>query len=864
MLARVRAYAAGLLRRRTISAEVDEELAFHLEQETARLVARGVSPPEAARLAAAALRAGVTRDDVADVRTTWIETAWREVRLGARTLAGAPTFTLPAILVLGLGLGGTTAVMSVLDGVLLRALPFPDPDALVRVWSRNDDRRIPFLSVSRADFDDWRARSAASLELGAYERPRVVRPREHASDPFTLVAVSPSLFSVLGIGPAAGRVFDEEDESGSLVVSHDAWHRRFASDPDLIGRTIVLEDQAHTVVGIMPPGFEIPTARADLWAPLPRLTSPDSRSARILRVLARQRADGDISAVRRELEAIAAQLDNERAGQVRGWSVTVLPLFDTVVSPEFRRSLWITAGAVLCVLLMAALTVAGLLLMRLSGRGRELAVRVTLGASRGSLVRLLLLECVVLAGAAGAVGLALGYGGVALLRSAGEGRVPRLDEVTLSPRVFAVALIASGLASMCAGVWPAWRSTRSLYERLRARGLASDSGTGRALPALVVLQVAGAVTLVIGASLLVQTVRNLHQRALGFNPSNVLTIAPLWPSSGTSEARQGHLEEALTRLAGLPGVLRVGAGNAFPFSGQNSGNTFEIEGQGVPGDWLPDADFRVVTPGYFELLQVPVREGRAFGAVEDRTRPVAIVSETAAARFWPGRTPVGTRLKIGNSDWMTVVGVVGDARYAALDDPDSRVRPMLYVPPWQMPQIPLVLAARTSGAPGSVAGPARGALTADARLGLGRIVTLDSLLAEASAAQRFSMALVSAFAGTATLLASVGFYGLLALLVGRRTKEIGVRVALGAGPRGIVAILARRTATLAALGIVLGLAASTALGGAVRSALFGVSPDDPATYAAVALGFGVLATVVAALPAWRALRIDPLRALQAE
>lgn len=866
MLARMFAFARGILGRRAIDPEVDEELAFHLERETQMHVERGVPPEEARRRAVLSLGGVVqTRDAVRDVRTTWIDLALRETRLGIRTLWATPAYTVPAAAVLALGIGGTTAVFSVVDGVLLRPLPYPNAGELVRVWSRNDERRIPFLSVSPADFEDWQARASALRQLGAYERPRVLQLRD-TGEPVTVMAVTSGLFRTIGVTPAIGRGFRDEDASGrAVVISHELWQRRLGGTPDAIGRSLPLGSDAWTVVGIMPARFDVPTAPADVWMPLDtRLTTP-ARFAHTLRVVARAAPGADAAAtVGRDLEAVAAQLAVERPGENRGWSVTVLPLFDVAVSPEFRRALGIVAGAALFVLMMASTSAAALLLTRASGRQRELAVRVALGASRGSLVRLLLLESLVLAVISGASGLFVAYWGVVFLQSVGAATVPRLDEVSLSGRVFAFAAAATLLSAVAAGLLPAWRSTRSLHERLRSRGEVYEPASARTLHTLVVIEVTSAVLLVVGAALLVQTVLNLQRRNLGFDPDNLMAVEAIWPSSGETGDLVERTDDALSRMAALAGVRRAAAVSVPPFSGGNSGNTFQIEGQSTDAASLPDADYRVVSPGYFDTLGIAVRDGRTFTDADGGARGTVIISETAARRFWPGGDAIGRRLKLGRSDWLTIVGIVGDARYLALDEPTEAVRPMLYVPHRQMPSTPMMLVLRSSVAPESLAASIRRTLTSEASLGITRLNTMHGMLREASVSQRFAMNLVTSFAVAAVTLAVVGLYGLLAFLIVRRTKEIGVRVALGAKHWDIVRTVAGRTLFLVGVGIAAGIAASFALSEAVRSSLFGVSPHDSVTYVSVAAGFLALSIAAGTLPTFRALRIDPVHVIRAE
>lgn len=592
MLTRLCAVVRGLLRRRAIALEVDEKLAFHLEREAARHEALGVSPVEARRLAALQLgHTSVVRSDVADVRTTWLDTLSRELGTGLRTLVGTPSFTGPALLVLALGIASTTTIASVIEGALLRPLPFAAPDELFRVWSRHDERRSAFLSVSPADFEDWRARTLATLRLAAYERPVTLPPDDATEEPVTLLRVSAELFGLLGVAPALGRTFEPADVHAPVaVVSHGFWQRRYGGAADVIGRSVRLGRKTVHIVGVMPPRFQVPNAVADLWVPLDTNLGAPARTAHMLRVLARYCGQPSAALVQRDLDVVAAQLAKERPADNAGWRVTVQPLFDTVISPDLRRSLWLTAGAVLLLLLLAVTSVAGLVLVRSTGRARELAVRVALGASRGSLVRLLLLECLVVAVVAGGLGLLAAVWGTTLLRETGDALVPRLDEVRVNGRIFAVTAAVSVVAALLAGVVPTWRSTRSLHDRLRQRGGASDPTSGRTLPCLVVVELSTAVLLVVGAALLVQTVINLHARPLGFDSAAVISMTSSAPLGFDEPQRLIQLQRVLDRVSATPGVAGVAAGSALPLAGQNSGNTFEIEGQPVLSSQLPNTD----------------------------------------------------------------------------------------------------------------------------------------------------------------------------------------------------------------------------------------------------------------------------------
>jgi len=453
--------------------------------------------------------------------------------------------------------------------------------------------------------------------------------------------------------------------------------------------------------------------------------------------------------------------------------------------------------------------------------------------------------------------------GTSLLRDTGDALIPRLADVRINARVFVATAAISLVAALVAGVVPAWRSTRSLHDRLRQRGLASDPSAGRTLPLLVVVELSAAVLLVVGAALLVQTVKNLHERPLGFDSAPLLSLEAIRPQRLDGPLALARTQDALDQLAPTPGVAVVAAASAPPFSGRNTGNTFEIEGQTVAAGPRPDTDYRVVSPGYFDALGVSMRRGRTF-ADTDRTCGVIVLSQTAAERFWPGRDPIGSRVKLGPSDWLTVVGVVGDLRYAALADPDESVRPMMYVPYWQQPDEPLTFIVRGRIAPLSLVDELRQRWPSGPGLRLGRVETMTELLRQASVAQRFSMNLVAVFAGTAVVLATVALYGLLALLVGRRTREIAVRLALGATRWDVARLILNRTLPLVLMGVVTGMVTSAAMSRVLQSLLFGISATDPRTYATVAVGFLLLGAAASAVPLRRAFNIDPARIINVE
>jgi putative ABC transport system permease protein len=600
-----------------------------------------------------------------------------------------------------------------------------------------------------------------------------------------------------------------------------------------------------------------------VWVPLPMRVDWTQRSKRYLRVIGRLRHGHDIQDARRELAQIANQLARDHPASNANWSVNVRALIDTVVSPEFRRSILLLAGGVVFVLLLACANVTGLLLSRATARRREMAIRTALGASRTALIRMLLLESLVLAVAAGLLGVLLAMWGVDVLKTIGTESIPRLEDVTVSGPVLGFASLVTLLTVGLFGLAPAFNASRHASANLRSRDASADARATRSRSALIVVEVALSVVLLVGAGLMVQSFVRLQRRALGFNPTPVL-VADLSDTGGVVDPPGSTtlMTGILTRMAALPGVVAAAGVSSLPFLGPNTGNVFQIEGRPA-SDIDMDTDFRVVTPDYFRTLGVPLVSGRPFSDADGPAAPVAIISASAAARHWADRTPIGTRVRLGDSPWMTVVGVAADVRYQALEEPGDALRPMMYVPHRQMPAAALDIALKTVPPPETMTDGVRRTLRAASHdVAVVRIETMATVLARARAEQRFTTALVAVFAWTAALLSAAGVYGLVAYVVSRRSKEIALRVVLGAQAKDIVRVTAGRGVVLGAIGVCLGVSASVGLAGLLRGVLFEVSSTDPATYAAVAglaLAFIVIASYV---PARRALRISPVEALR--
>jgi predicted permease len=747
-------------------------------------------------------------------------------------------------------------------------LPFVEPDRIVRIWSSLADRNLPFFSVSAPDALDWRAQATTLALVAPYERQEPVTVAGGAQPEEVFAArVSRELFQVLGVAPALGRWFaPDEDLAGSgarvAVISHGVWQRRFGGRGDILGQALRLDDEPWTVVGVMPRAFAIPNNPAEIWLPLRLVADPARRDRRYLRVLARLDDGVTLEQAEHELVTLAGALAREHPASNRHWTTTVLPLLHTVVSADFQRGLVIVAGAVGLVLLIACANVAGLLLARAAARTREMAVRTALGAARGALIRQMLVESLALASFGGVLGVLLAMWGLDALAALAMTTIPRGDEIALRPVVLLFACGATTTTAFVFGMAPAVGASRGRLEALRMREASDTRGTSRARDVLVVAEVALAMMLLVGAGLMMRSFVRLQQRDLGFTPERLL-ILQVSPPRTTAAA--SFYDRLMTRLAALPAVESVAAGDSLPFAGQNHGNTFRIEGQTYEPGLVPDADIRAVTAEYFRALRIPLVRGRAFTGSDSTGAPVVIINAAVARSYFGETDPIGQRVQIGGEPLATIVGVVGDARYRELDDPSDELRPMIYRPAPTLPPEPMTVAVRTSVEPETLLAAVRSAVAAAAPdRPIARLDTMEHVLAATRGPQRFNATVVGAFAWIALVLAAAGLWALIAHTVVRRTHEIGVRMALGAQPREVLRMVAMRGVLLASTGILLGLAASAAMTGVLQRVLFDTPATDPVTFAGLAAVFLAVAVGASLVPARQALRIDPVEALRSE
>ncbi|HWS54265.1 MAG TPA: ABC transporter permease [Pyrinomonadaceae bacterium] len=808
-----------------------------------------------------------------------MRTLLQDVRYGLRVLAKRPGFTAVAVLTLALGIGANTAVFSLVSAVLVRPLEYRDPDRLVMVWE--DDHSIGAVHDTPApgNYADWKAQNRsfedmAAMVLRSYDLTGDAEPER-----LTAFGVTANFFPLVGVAPELGRAFTaEEDAPGAnkvVVISHGLWQRRFGGETSVVGRDVLLNGEAHTVVGVMPRGFQLRWAGVDAWSPA--ALTPEQladRQGHYLEVVARLRPGVTPEQADADIKAITARIAAAHPEAATGLSGSVVTMREEV-SGAVRRPLTMLLVAVGFVLLIACANVGGVLLTRAAARGREIAVRCALGASRGRIVRQLLTESVLLGVAGGLAGLLLAMWSFAFLQQLVPVGLREMTELSLDARVFAFTMGVSVLAGVAFGLAPALQATKAdLGGALKHGGRGSvGAGQRRLRNAFVVAQVALSLILLVGAGLLIQTLYKLRGQYAGLRPESVLTArTQLAPNRyGEHARRAAFYEDVLARVERLPGVEAAGYTTAVPLVWKGGANGLTLEGREEPPGTNWNANHRQVSPGYFRAIGLALRQGRHFDARDDeRATPVAVVNETMAARYWPGDSVLGKRFKVGALEdpapWLTVVGVVEDVRQMGADAP---VKPEMYVPHRQAAAFPHFaprdLVVRATVPPAGLVPAVRGAVReVDPQQPLAAVRTLDEVLGRETAQRRTGMVLLTAFAGLALLLAALGIYGVLSYFVVQHTPEIGVRMALGARAADVLRLVVGKGMALALAGVGLGLAGAFALTRLMESLLYGVSPTDPLTFGALALLLTLVALLACLVPARRATRVDPIEALRHE
>jgi putative ABC transport system permease protein len=798
-----------------------------------------------------------------------MDTLRHDLKLAWRTLRAHPGFTTLAVLCLGIGIGANTAMFSPVDVFMLRPLPYDEPDELLVTWVTNAERGWEEVSHSVPDFLDYRAQSR-TVDVAAYTGRSFNLAGDGAPERLSGTAVSYNFFRVFRETPVLGRGFVAEDEEPGapkvLVLSHGLWVRRFGADPGVVGTTLRLDGEPHTVVGVGPERFTFPGDDSQMWTAL-QLDPAENRSWHYLPTVGRLAAGTTVDQARAELSAIAAGLAERYPDTNAGNGIAVMPLWEELFGQGFREGSAIATAAVMALLLIAAANVANLLLARATGRERELAVRAALGAGRWRIARQLLTESVVLGALGGVAGLLLAYPMVRGLIALFPPDLPRIDEMGLDLRILAYGLVVTLFAGVVAGLAPALHAARQdVNATLQEGGRSGTSGRrgARLRNGMVAAEVALAMVLLVSSALLVKGFLRVRNADLGYDPGNVLTLRVDLPEADYAE--DGDLlrfhDVLLERVAALPGVHSAAITHRLPRTG-NSATYYHPEEQSPDEGQWPVVSYRTVSAGWFETLGIPLVRGRPFGDADrgDGER-VVVVNEAFAARHWPEGDALGRRVVLTSST-LTVVGIVGDARENDVDGPVAS--PMIYTAAAQVPPRELGLALKTSGDPLALAGPVRSVVLAiDPNLPTFDVMALERRIADSLQTDGIMAKIMLMLGGIALLLAVIGVYGVMSYSVSQRTQEIGIRMALGAADRQVVGMVVRQGARTVLVGAGVGLLLAFAASRGLSFFLFGLSPNDPAVFLSVALALLFAAFAATYVPARRATAVDPLIALRAE
>jgi predicted permease len=888
LLSRLDSLRRNFLTRPRVERDLDDELRAHLDQLTAEKSRSGMGHTEARRAACVEL-GGLeqVKEEVRQVRTGRIlGELLGDLRYGIRTLRKNPSFSVIAVLALALGIGVNTAMFSVAYGILFRPLPYPDADRVAVVYMRYFPRDFALGTMCIRDYLIWKENNRAFESPALYRNllmdiggPGVGGNAGGVPEQVQGASVTASFFSTLAVGPLIGRTFaanEDQPATGSLaVLSESIWRRRYAASSAVLGQTIVVNGTPSTVIGVMSGRFQFPRRDTEVWTNLP-LNPPTRYGPWFYRGVARLKPEVTLQQARAQIDDIGMRMMQQNP-YYKHLTLPVLGLRDALLGTTLKPAILVLAGAVGLVLLIAVVNVANLMLARATVRGREMALRLSLGASRSRLVRQLLTESVLLAGIAGAAGLVLAWSAIELVRVWNPGNLPLIDSIRLDGGALGFMVFVSMLTGVLFGVAPALEGARGgdLNATIKegGRGGAAGQSGGRTRAALVVSEVAVSLVLLVGAGLLLRSFANLQQVTGGFStpPGRILTML-ISPGSrkyfDDTSAGLALYEEVLRRARSVPGVESAAVTDSLPPDRQGDADTFAIEGQTLAREEInPIISEPTVSPDFFETLGIPLIGGRYFTEHDNRdSAPVAIVSEGFARRFFPNQEALGKRIKqsgpgYGNK-WMEIVGVVGNVKYLGLTvDTD----PAYYMPFAQTYAPRMFLAVRATGDADRVAGALRRDIQSiDQGITLAQVRTMQQELTLSVAQPRFDTMLLALFAGIAMSLAAMGIYGLAAWSVAQRTREIGVRMALGAAQADVMRMIVRQGAVLAAIGIVLGLGGALALTRLLRTMLFGVGSTDTLTFAVAPLGMLMVVLLAACIPALRATRISPVVALRYE
>ena len=879
---RIVAKLRSLLANKRAEEDLAREVASHLTLLADDFERRGMSPEEA-RLAARRAYGGVEQAKQAhrDERSLlWIEQAMQDLRYGLRTLSKSPGFTITAVLTLALGIGACTAIFSLVNAVLIRSLPYGDPGGLVYLYTPNPRFNIPPESFGPAygDLYDIKRDSSSFQRITTFDQSMFSLAGQGSAQRVSAARVDGDFFQTFQASPELGRGITSDDNQPGhervAVISHALWRSAFGSASNILHRSLVLDGKGYQIVGVMPPAFEYPHnfdlpegvpqyKTTQVWLPLAlnahQIADRDNASGG---AVARLRPGVSIAQAQAELSTIMTRLDKLHDPHMQGWGALLENFVDSTVG-HVRSLLWLLLGAVGLVLLIACGNAANLLLARAAGRMRELGVRVALGAGRSRIIRQLITEALLIGVAAGAIGVAFAYLFLRVLPLFNPGDIPRLNEASLDMRVLFFTIAISLLISALTGIFPALAVSRiNLTDFLATTGSRSVAGAHtRVQSALIIVESALVVVLLSSAGLLIRSYINVESVDTGFSQSTLTTSVQLDSRYSQPQQSAEFYRNFYSRLSAIPGVIAVGGINALPLSNSETMQLFEVEGYANQKDQLVQA--RWVTPGYFSAMSIPLLAGRLFSNDDTaHTSQFAIVNQSFANRYLSHRNPIGNRVSTDDHhvQWSTVIGIIGDVRHTSLEESPA---PQIYQPVSETDGGYVVV--RTSRPPKAIAAEIRSALhTIDPNLAASDIQTMGQLESAASARRRFQTLLLTIFAAIALTLALVGLYGLMAYSVGRRTREVGIRMALGAERSDVILLVLKKAALLLALGLISGLVASWFAARAIQAFLFGVGRHDPITVLSVCGLLAVTGLIAALIPARRAASIDPMQALRTE
>jgi putative ABC transport system permease protein len=812
------------------------------------------------------LWAQLLMDSIVRAPAEHLDVLRQDLRYGFRSLRRAPLFTLTAVATLALGVGANTAIFSVVHAVALQPLPYESADRLVRIWERNESLSISGFAVSLPNFESWRER-ARTLELAGWRSGNVTLRSTAEPVRVPSVSISPDFFRLVGARPVAGRAFVASDAAPGAervaLIRDSLWRSYFGSDPAAIGTPVTIGTQTHTIVGVIAED-SVPLA-AEFYMPLRVDPAAEHRDNHIASVIGRVRVGHTIEQARDEMVAIAQQLETEFPQSNKGWTVEMSTVYDWLVPEDTRRALFVLLGAVCCVLLIACANVANLMLARAASRKREIAVRMAIGAARRRLVRQVLTEGAVLAVAGGTAGILLAYWAVPLMRQWLPTNLPRAGDTAVNTPVLLFSLGVCIVTGLAFAILPALASSRGdVIGSLKEGARGNFAGGTRARQVLAAAQVALATVLLVGAGLLVQSLQRLQRVELGFDSSDITTgMMGLGPGrfDAPGSSWDGFYKPLLDRLASAPGVTAVAMSSGAPFGGGNTGMPIEGVGETRMGSASLQTDWRMVSPGYFEAMRIPLLRGRYFEPSGTADQNTMIVSVTMARQMWGDADPIGRQIVAGPNGRFTIVGVVGDVRQldlALTPAPAMYLSTVRYV--W--PSMTIIIRADESAQAAAVL--RKTVRDMDPQLAVFNIQQMNELISQSAAQPRLNASLIALFALVAALLAAIGIYGVLAYLVSQRTQEIGLRIALGADRPAVLRLFLTRGLWLAAGGLAAGVLGAIAVSRWIGSLLFEMRARDPWTIAAAAVAVASIAVIASYIPARRATRVDPLLALRSE